>query len=130
LKDAQFVIEKTKEIEKKEVGMRPEIERWMMRNEELEQRLFDQKMRAANMSTLLIDSQKALEFHTKSRNEESRVLKAVLQEIENFVNHTQADLQIQSNPLQRSFPDALTIIQDTLHVSLKQIKDLLISSFH
>ena len=61
--EAEIVNKLSETVLNKEVTLRPELERWMMRNEELEQRLFEyaQRMRVLEI-VISIDSNCFIQF--------------------------------------------------------------------
>ena len=48
------------ELSESRLQLRPELERWIMRNEELEQRVYSQSVSLVNMTIIIKDYQKAL----------------------------------------------------------------------
>lgn len=52
-KEAKKMAEKSEEILKKEMALRPEVERWIMKCEELNQRIVDYQLKISNMTTVI-----------------------------------------------------------------------------
>ena len=46
---------KIEEVKRNKLELRPELERWLMRNEELEQKLYSQSVALVNMTIIIKD---------------------------------------------------------------------------
>ena len=66
----------SQEIEKQKqnkLGLRAELERWIMRNEELEERVYGQQITMINMTIIIKDYQKAMNLHKKIDEDQAKI---------------------------------------------------------
>jgi len=71
-REAAFLKAKLEKLEGFEVALKPELERWIMRNEELEQRLIDLTDKNSRLLRLLSDCQKTIMIKNKQMAESKK----------------------------------------------------------
>ena len=71
--ESEKVQKRIEEVNKNKIELRPELEKWMMRNEELEQKLIASHVTLVNMTIIIKDYQKALRLKTGQEDNQVQV---------------------------------------------------------
>lgn len=90
--EAHFLRERVAALGNMEASFRPEVERWMLRSEELEQRLLETAAKNAQLLRLLQDCQKTILIKNRQMADQSRVWNSLTAELQSSVDFLQVEL--------------------------------------
>ncbi len=116
-KEAEAVNKLSETVLNKEVMLRPEIERWMMRNEEMEQRLFEYAQRMRVLEIMLKDCMKATEISQGQRNSERRTNEQLVKELESMINFLHIEVQEKNKTILSLMPESEGYLTESVTVS-------------
>lgn len=90
--EAGFLRERVAALGQVEASFRPEVERWMLRSEELEQRLLETAAKNAQLLRLLQDCQKTILIKNRQMADQSRLSSSLTAELQSSVDFLQVEL--------------------------------------
>ena len=88
-----YLKERIANMEQLEVSFRPEIERWMLRNEEMEQRLLETAAKNAQLVRLLQDCQKTILIKNRQMADKQRLFESLTSDLQASIDFLHIELE-------------------------------------